>query len=68
LSSSREIPGDVRQLDVDALHNLIDPTEEAFLRERLPAAEFDKIMAERMQAMIEYSKEGGDEVKLSIDS
>lgn len=47
----------ITKVDVSALRNLIDPAEEEFLRGVLPPAEFSKIMAERMQAIIAYFEE-----------
>jgi len=41
-------------IDVDAFRNLIDESEELYLRERLPAFEFRKVHCERMLAAVEY--------------
>jgi hypothetical protein len=41
-------------VDIEAFRNLIDPTEEDFLRSRLPPAEFRKIQRERLRAAVEY--------------
>lgn len=44
----------LRPIDVNAFRNLIDESEESFLRERLPAREFRSIHRERMLAAAEY--------------
>ena len=41
-------------IDVDAFRNLIDESEELYLRERLPGGEFRKVQRERMLAAVEY--------------
>ncbi len=41
-------------VDVAAFRNLIDPAEEDYLRERLPAGEFRAIQRERLRATLEY--------------
>lgn len=41
-------------IDVEAFRNLIDESEELYLRERLPGHEFRKIHRERMLAAVEY--------------
>jgi hypothetical protein len=46
--------GQIRPVDVEAFRNLIDPGEEAFLRENLSAAEFRAIQRERLRAAVEY--------------
>jgi hypothetical protein len=44
----------IRSLDIEAFRTLVDPEEEAFLRVRLPAAEFRKIKRERALAALAY--------------
>ncbi len=41
-------------VDVAAFRNLIDPAEEDYLRERLPAGKFRAIQRERLRATLEY--------------
>ena len=45
-----------RPVDLLAFRNLIDPDEEAFLRERLAPADFRRIERERLRAALEYVK------------
>jgi hypothetical protein len=44
----------IHPVDVDAFRNLIDPTQEDFLRMNLPAAEFRSIQRERLRAALDY--------------
>jgi len=44
----------IRSLDIEAFRNLVDPEEEAFLRARLPVAEFKKIKRERARVALAY--------------
>jgi len=44
----------IRSLDIEAFRNLVHPEEEAFLRGRLPAAEFRRIKRERSRAALTY--------------
>ncbi|SRR6266446_9376284 len=49
-----DLVGRTRPVDIDAFRNLIDPAEEDFLRENLPAGEFRVIQRERLRAAVEY--------------
>ena len=50
-----ENPGShLRAVDVEAFRNLMDPSEEEFLRSRLEPHEFRKLERERLRAAIEY--------------
>lgn len=49
-----DLVAQLRSVDVNAFRNLIDPGEEQFLREHLPAGEFRSIHWERMLAAVEY--------------
>lgn len=44
----------LRSVDLEAFRNLIDPTEEQFLRTHLPPAEFRSIQRQRLRAAIQY--------------
>lgn len=41
-------------VDLAAFRNLIDPAEEDYLREHLPAGQFRELQRERMRAALEY--------------
>lgn len=49
----------IRSIDVEAFRNLIDPDEEAFLRDNLPAREFRAIKRERAWAAVQYVRYAG---------
>jgi hypothetical protein len=49
-----DLVGRTRPVDIDAFRNLVDPAEEDFLRENLPATEFRAIRRERLRAAVEY--------------
>ena len=50
-----ESPADqLRPVDLEAFRNLIDRTEEEYLRSRLPAEDFRKVQRERIRAAIDY--------------
>ena len=49
-----ELVGLIRPVDVEAFCNLVDPDEELFLRENLPAPIFRSIQRERLLAATEY--------------
>jgi len=44
----------LRSVDLEAFRNLIDPSEEQFLRAHLPPAEFRSIQRQRVRAAVEY--------------
>ena len=41
-------------IDIDAFRNLIDPRQDRFLRERLPARDFRRVQRARYRAVTEY--------------
>ncbi len=49
-----ELPGRTQPVDLEAFRNLVDPQEEAFLKQRLPAREFRKVQRQRTRAALEY--------------
>jgi hypothetical protein len=44
----------LRSVDLAAFRNLIDPSEEQFLRAHLPPSEFRRVQKERLRAAAEY--------------
>jgi hypothetical protein len=46
----------IQSLDIEAFRNLMDPEEEAFLRDSLPPKEFRRIKRERAWAALAYVK------------
>lgn len=54
LRSLEDFQSQWRPLDLEAFANLLDPTEEKFLQENLPRAEFRKIRRQRLLVIWEY--------------
>ncbi len=52
--SDRDIRAELRNVDLEAFRNLVDPDEEDYLRSRLSAVDFRRIQKERMRAALEY--------------
>jgi len=50
-----ELVTQLRPVDVNAFRNLIDESEQQYLREHLPAQEFRSIHRERMLSAVEYA-------------
>jgi hypothetical protein len=44
----------IRPIDIEAFRNLINPAEDAYLRRRLPPAQFRMVRRERLRAMAGY--------------
>jgi hypothetical protein len=44
----------IRSVDIQAFRNLVDKSEEEYLRRRLPAREFRQVQRERLSAAIDY--------------
>jgi len=49
----------IHPIDIAAFRNLIDPTEDDYLRSRLTAAQFRVVRRERLRAMAAYVKVAG---------
>jgi hypothetical protein len=49
-----DLAGGIRPVDIEAFRNLIDPTEQEFLRARLSHADFKRVQRDRLRAAIEY--------------
>ena len=54
VSAKVSLAGQIQPIDVVAFRNLVDPAEDAYLRRRLPAAEFRMVRRERLRAMAVY--------------
>ncbi len=54
-------------LDVEAFRNLADPAEDAYLRQRLPAAEFRQVRRMRLHAMAAYVRTANRNAALLIE-
>ncbi len=56
VSSDHDLAAQLQPIDVAAFRNLVDPGEDAYLRRRLPAAEFRTVQRQRLLAARVYVK------------
>lgn len=56
VSNDRDLAAQLQPIDVAAFRNLVDPSEDAYLRRRLPAAEFRRVQRRRLMAAAVYIK------------
>jgi hypothetical protein len=56
VSTDRSLAAQLQPIDVHAFRNLVDPCEDAYLRGRLPAAEFRTVQRQRLLATAVYIK------------
>jgi hypothetical protein len=54
VSTDRSLAGQLQPIDVAAFRNLVDPAEDAYLRRRMPAAEFHRVRRARLRATVVY--------------
>jgi hypothetical protein len=54
VSALGDLAGHTRPVDIEAFRNIIDPSEEDFLRANLPAREFRSVQRQRLLAASEY--------------
>ena len=54
VSADKRLAGQIQPIDVAAFRNLVDPAEDAYVRRRLPAAEFRLVRRERLRATAAY--------------
>ena len=54
VSEDHSLAGQIQPIDVAAFRNLVNPAEDAYLRRRLPAAEFRLVRRKRLLAMAAY--------------
>lgn len=59
VSADASLAGQIQPIDVEAFRNLANPSEDDFLRRRLPAGEFRKVRRERLRAMAAYVRTAG---------
>ena len=57
-----------QKVDIEAFANLVDPSEERFLREHLPPAEFRRLHRERLLAAREYLSRVGQNAQLMVQA
>jgi hypothetical protein len=56
ISSATGLASQIQPIDVEAFRNLVDPAEDDYLRQRLPASEFRMVRRERLRAMAAYTQ------------
>jgi hypothetical protein len=54
ISKDHSLGGQIQPIDVASFRNLVDPAEDAYLRRRLPSAEFRVVRRKRLLAMAAY--------------
>jgi len=59
LSPGSALVRKIEPIDIEAFRNLVDPTENEYLRRRLPAAEFRRVQRERLRAAAAYIRVAG---------
>jgi hypothetical protein len=59
VSAGAGLATQIQPIDVEAFRNLFDPVEDAYLRHRLPAAEFRLVRRERLRATAAYIRVAG---------
>ena len=59
LSSGSALARKIEPIDIEAFRTLVDPTENEYLRRRLPAPEFRRVQRERLRATAAYIRVAG---------
>jgi hypothetical protein len=66
LARSSANPAAIRPIDIEAFRNLIDPTEDDYLRRRLRPAQFRAVRRQRLQAMAAYVRVAGSNANVLV--
>ena len=56
----------IRPINIEAFRNLIDPTEDSYLRRRLPPAQFRVVRRERLRAIAAYVQVAGSNAAVLV--
>jgi hypothetical protein len=59
ISAENNLANQIQPLDIEAFRNLADPAEDAYLRRRLPVAEFRMVRRARLRALAAYVQTAG---------
>jgi hypothetical protein len=59
ISAGSKLPALIQPIDVEAFRNLVDPTEDDYLRRRLPASHFRQVKRARLRATSAYVRTAG---------
>ena len=66
LQVSSKGPSGLQPIDVEAFRNLVDPTEDEYLRRRLLPTEFRAVRRERLRAVAAYVRAAGTNAALLV--
>ncbi len=66
LSSGSALARTIEPIDIEAFRNLVNPSENSYLRRRLPAAEFRRVQRERLRAAAAYIRVAGSNAAVLI--
>jgi hypothetical protein len=59
ISGGHNLTGQLRPIDVEAFRNLLNVSDDEFLRQHLPGSEFRLVRRARLRAMAAYVREAG---------
>jgi hypothetical protein len=65
-SADASLPARIQPIDVEAFRNLVNSSEDAYLRRRLPAAEFRLVQRKRLRATAAYVQTAGRNATILI--
>lgn len=66
LSRDASLAGQIQAIDVEAFRNLVNPADDDYLRQRLPAAQFRVVRRARLRAMAAYVQVAGQNAILLV--
>jgi hypothetical protein len=66
ISKGTTLAGQIQPLDVEAFRNLVNPSDDQYLRLRLPPAQFRVVRRARLRAMAAYVQETGRNAALLV--
>jgi hypothetical protein len=64
--ASSNLAARIRHLDLEAFRNLINPAEDHYLRQRLPAAQFRRVRRARLRAIVGYVQVAANNAALLV--
>ncbi len=66
ISADASLVGQIQPIDVAAFRNLIEPSEDTYLRRRLPTAEFRMVQRQRLRATACYVRTAGQNAAVLV--
>jgi hypothetical protein len=67
ISKQTSLAGQISPIDIEAFRNLANPSEDEFLRQRLPGGEFRRVRRVRLRAMCSYIQLAGRNAAVLIE-